>query len=84
MSVLTDFAAKQQAHNDAVSNALDDIAKEIGTLNDNVVKLQAGPTTLTPEEQKALDAVEASGAAIEAKAKVLDTLTPPVVPTAPA
>jgi hypothetical protein len=60
MSAITDFAAKQNAHNIAVGLALDSIAAEIASL-------KAG-TAITAADQAALDAVEASAAALEAKA----------------
>jgi hypothetical protein len=65
MSAITDFAAKQNAHNIAVGLALDKIAAEIATLK--------GGGTITAADQAALDAVEASGAALEAKANTVAT-----------
>jgi len=82
MSAISDFAAKQNAHNTAVSTALTDLGTEITNLNATIAALQASAGAITPADQALLDQVEASGAALEAKAKALDTLTPPTPPTA--
>jgi len=66
MSAITDFAAKQNAHNIAVGLALDKIAAEIATL-------KGGGTITAADQAAALDAVEASGAALEAKANTVAT-----------
>lgn len=83
VTVISDFAAKQQAHNDAVSKSLDDIQTEITNLNTQIAALQSSSGTVTPADQALLDGIEASGAALQTKAAALDTLTPPVVPTTP-
>lgn len=82
MSAISDFAAKQQAHNDKINKAVDDIATQIKTMSDLIAKLQSSPGTITPEDQATLDALEAAAAATEAKVTAMDTLTatPPVVP----
>lgn len=80
MTVISDFAAKQQSHNDAVSKSLDDIQTEIGNLNTQIAALQTSAGTVTPEDQALLDGIEASGAALQTKAAALDTLTPPTPP----
>lgn len=61
MSAVTDFAATQNAHNIAVGLAIDKLTAEIASL-------KAGTGTLSAEDQAALDAVAASGAALEQKA----------------
>jgi hypothetical protein len=83
MTIITDFIAAQLAHNEATSKAIDDVATEIGALNNTIATLKAaqGQTApLTPEETAAMAALETSGAALQAKAQALDTLTPPAPP----
>lgn len=81
MTAISDFAAKQDAHNAKVSAALDDIKTEIGTLNTEISTLQNSPGTITPEDQATLDRLDASGTSLEAKVAALDTLTPPAPPS---
>lgn len=81
MSVFSDFAAKQKAHNDAVSAAIDGITADIQALNDKITELQNSSGTVTPEDQALIDELVASGDALQAKAQALDDMTPPVVPT---
>lgn len=81
MSAVTDFAAKAQAALDKTSADLDSIVTDIKTLNDKITALQNSPGTLSPADQAALDAIQASAAALQTKA---DGVVPPVLPTPPA
>jgi hypothetical protein len=80
MGAFEDFVAAQTAHNTAVSVSLDGISGDINNLNAQIAALQAAAGGLTAEQQTALDALSAAGAALEAKAAALDALTPPVAP----
>jgi peptidoglycan hydrolase CwlO-like protein len=84
MSAISDFAVKQQAHNDKVSTDLDSIAAQIKTLNDLIAKLQSSPGTITPADQAMLDQIEAAGAALGTKADALAGVVaaPPAPPAA--
>jgi phosphoglycerate-specific signal transduction histidine kinase len=84
MSAISDFAVKQQAHNDKVSADLDTLSSMIADLNAKIAALQAAPGVLTPADQASLDAIQASGAALEAKADALAGVvaTPPTPPAA--
>ncbi len=81
MSAISDFAAKQKAHNDAISAGIDGIATDVKTLNDKITALQNSPGTITPEDQATLDQLDATGQALADKVKAVDDLTPPPVPT---
>lgn len=95
MTKISDFAAKQQAHNSAVDAALDKvntsvtgITGDISTLNALIKQLQDSQGQISAEDQATLDQLEAAGKALEDKASALsdaaaaaDSLTPPPVPT---
>ena len=82
MTALSDFAAKQNAHNIKVSLDLDSLSAGIADLNAKISALQNSSGTITAEDQALLDAVEASGAALETKADALAGVVaaPPVPP----
>lgn len=83
MSAISDYTVKAKAFFDQVSAALDDIKTEIQSLNDKITQLQNSPGTITPEDQVLLDAAQAQSQALVTKAQALDTINPPVAPTAP-
>lgn len=85
MSAISDFAVKQQTHNDKINKAVDDIAVQIKTMSDLIATLQTSPGTITPADQATLDQLEAAAAATETKVTAMDTLAaaPPVVPVVP-
>ena len=72
MSAISDFAAKVNANFKTLND-------EIQALDDKIVALQNSPGTLTPEDQKALDDIVASSAALVTKGAAV---VPPVPPTA--
>lgn len=82
-SAIADFAAKQQAFNDAQSKAIDDISSEIQSLNNQIAALQNSSGQISPGDQTLLDNIQTSSQAITSKLQALDTLqsSPPVVPT---
>jgi len=82
MSAISDFAAKQQAHNDKVSADLDAISTKVGDLNALVATLQNSSGAITSADQATLDKIEAAGKDLEAKADALAGVTPPVPPAA--
>jgi hypothetical protein len=81
MSAISDFAAKQAAHNDAIDTAVTGLQGDIKALNDKIAELQNTSGTISPEDQALLDGIEARSAAIADKIAALDALTPPAVPT---
>lgn len=56
------------------------IAEDITALKGQIVALQNSPTEFSPDDQAALDGIEASITALEAKA---DAVIPAVVPPVP-
>jgi hypothetical protein len=75
MQAIQDFVAAQNAFNDKMDIAIDDIQADIKFLNDQIAALQ-----LTPEDQAALDALKARAQAMADKLDALDALTPPAPP----
>ncbi len=81
MSAISDFAAKQNAHNDRVDTALTGIQGDVKFLQDTIDKLQNSPGSITPEDQALLDALDARADVTASKLEALDALNPPVPPT---
>ena len=96
-SVIADFAAKQKAFNERVSTgladvgiAVEDIAKDIETLNKKIEDLQNSPGGVTPEDQALLDELESVGGDLATKVETASTAlkdlaakTPPPPPVEP-
>lgn len=82
MSRISEYAEKQNAHNDKIDVAINDLQGDIKALNAKIVEMQNTPGQITPEDQKLLDDLEVRGAAIADKLDALDAQTPPVPPTA--
>lgn len=80
MSVISDFAARQKAFNESLTNSLSGIEGDIKSLNDRITELQNSPGEVTPEDQALLDALQVQGEQLASKFTELDNLTPPVVP----
>lgn len=83
MSAISDFAAKQQAHNAAMDAAVDGIVADVGELKRLITELQNSAGKISAEDQATLDSLEAKAAALEAKVTDLDNQTPPAVPPTP-
>lgn len=79
MSAITDFATANQASLDAISASLDGITAGITALDTLITNLQNSPGTLSPSDQAALDAIQASSASLVAKAAAI-SVTPPPTP----
>lgn len=82
MSVITDFVAKEQADIDALNAKLDSISTGVAELDTLIKTLQTTATSLTPEDQAALDAVVTQSDALVAKATAIDTTAPVAAPPA--
>lgn len=76
------FAARQAAHNKAIADGVDNIAKDVKGLQATIDKLKALPGETTPEEQALLDQLDEQGSALETSVSKVDDLTPPEAPTA--
>lgn len=78
MSKITDFADQEKLDFQAMSDALDSIATDLVALNQKITDLQNSPGQVTPEDQAALDDIQAKSKAVTAKAQAL-VVTPPAV-----
>lgn len=76
MSKITDWAANEQASLAAISSTLDGIVAGITALDTLITNLQNSPGTLSAPDQAALDAIQASSAALVTKAQAI-VVTPP-------
>lgn len=83
MSLITDQAAKIQANFDTLNTELDGIATGIAALDTLITGLQNSPGTLSPEDQAALDAIQAASGALATKAAAIVTAPPATAPTTP-
>jgi len=97
MSAVSDYIAKQNAHNAQQAAAIDSlvesttgIAADLKALNATITTLQTTPGAITAEDQALLDTATTQSAALADRAtaaadalKALDSLTPPT-PPAPA
>ena len=86
MSKITDFAKETQTSFDAVNASLDNIVTDEANLAKQISDLQAqiaaSTSTLTPEDQAALDLIVVNAAALAAHTKSVAEAVPdlPVVP----
>lgn len=80
-----EFVASQTAHNETMSAAIDGLTGDVTNLNTTIqtLKDQLANAGLTADQQTALDALDAAGAALATRAANLDAQTPPEVPAAP-
>ena len=90
MSAISDFQTAVQAsfdsvntNLDAVSADLDVISTDIAALNALILQLQNSPGTITPADQASLDAIQALGVALAAKAGAVKAKTDAAVPVVP-
>lgn len=82
MSVISDYAAKQEAFNTQIATDLSAVAAQITALNATITQLQNSVGTVTPEDQALIDKLQTDGAALQSQADTLAGTTPPVVPAA--
>ncbi len=81
MSAISDFAKKQNEHNDAIDKAVEGISGDVGFLKSEIEKLQNSPGPISESDQMVLDGLEARTAALADKLGALDALTPPAPPS---
>lgn len=84
MSAISDFAARQNTHNDRIDAAVTAITADIAELNAQIQELQNNPGPISAADQELLNALEARGTAVAEKLDALNALTPerPAPPTA--
>jgi len=83
MSAISDYNTKIEAHLTTIGTGVDGLAVDVSELKRIIEQLQNNPGPISPEDQALLDASEAKLAAIAAKVKALDELTPPPPPPTP-
>lgn len=83
MATFDQYVIDQREHNQATSDALNDLAGDVEGLSDLVASLKAAQGTLTDAQQAVLDELDAAGKDIADKATALANVTPPVPPTEP-
>ena len=74
------FATATKAFQDRMDTAVTDLQADVQNLEDQIAALQASPGQITPEDQAALDGIQARAAAVADKLDALDALTPPKAP----
>ena len=82
MSAISDFAVKQQAHNDKMAADLVSLASKADAQNALIQTLQNSPGPISPADQATLDQLDAGGNALVAQADAMVGVVPPVVPAA--
>lgn len=80
MSTISDFAARVDAYNDTIDNAIEGLKGDIKFLTDTVTTLQNSVGTVTAEDQALIDKLEARIKTISDKVVALDAQTPPATP----
>lgn len=75
MSAISDFATKQNAHNDAIDAAVSGLTTDVADLKAQIAALQSSAGQITPEDQSLLDDIETRAAGIADKLAALDAQT---------
>lgn len=81
MTAISDFAAQQAAFNSRLDAAIADVQSDVEVLKEQIAELLASAGTISPEDQAALEALNARSAEIATKLEALAAETPPPVPT---
>ena len=79
MAKLDDFLTAQAAYNAEIGAAIDGIVADVAELNRIISELGDGTTD---EQEAKMDELTAAGAALVARVKAADELTPPATPPA--
>lgn len=75
MSAISDYAGKVNTAFDEIGASVDGIVGDIAGLKKKIDDLQNSPGTITPEDQKLLDDIQARAVAVAEKVKALDEAT---------
>lgn len=79
MSIISDFAEKQEAYAEQMEKAVDGLHEDVKSLKDLIDAIQKSSGTVTVEDQKTLNALEVRSRKMADKLSALDALTPPTV-----
>ena len=80
MSKISEFKVKQDAHNEVIDKAIAGLVEDNKTMTELIRQLQNNPGPISPEDQEALDTLEARTKLQADKLEALDALTPPAPP----
>jgi prefoldin subunit 5 len=80
MSTISEFASKMASFQTRIDTAISDLQGDVDSLTKQIAALQNSAGTVTPEDQKLLDGIQATASGVADKLDALDALTPPVVP----
>ena len=83
MSQITDYANRVNEYAATTEAAIADLAGDIDFLKKKIEEIQNNPGTLTPEDQAALDAMEARVKTASENATAAANVVPPTAPTEP-
>ncbi len=74
------YVEKQNAYNTRLSSAIDGVTGDVEAQAALIKQLQENPGPISPEDQAALDQLQATNEALTTKLEALDALTPPPPP----
>ena len=77
---IAEYVAQANAFMDTLDTHATGLEGDIKFLNDKITEMQNSPGVLSPEDQTALDAMQARVEASVGRIAAADALTPPVVP----
>lgn len=81
MTAISDYAAKVQESFDKISAGIDGVQSDVTELKAEIAALQ-GSSTISPDDQAALDSIAAKATALADRIQALDDQTaPPPAPT---
>jgi hypothetical protein len=80
MSAVSEYAAAQKAFNAQLHEALDGIHADVEALKAKIDQLQNNPGPISPADQALLDELQSEAAALVARTRAVDDLTPPEIP----
>lgn len=82
MSIISEFAEQQNAHNARIEKAIEGINGDVETMKKLIEDLQ-NSTGISDADKELLAALVEKNNAIATKLEALDALTPPAVPEEP-
>lgn len=80
MTVISDFAAKQNAFNARMDASIQGLTGDVAELNRKIQELQNTSGVITPEDQALLNDLEQRGEAIAQRLEAMDAERPPAPP----
>lgn len=84
MSAISDYAANVNTAFDKISTSVDGVVADVAGLKKKIEELQNSPGSITPEDQKLLDDIQARANGVADKLAALDAETEDAPPAPPA